>query len=124
LIKRSISKKEEEVKNRAYSFRSHLLPLFICFKKGGKTTMKLFEMMVNHKINQIKPDELLALAAQYQVSLTQQEAVGITRLLAGQNINIFDPRQRQTVIGRIAGITGMNKAKQIENIFYQLTGSY
>lgn len=85
--------------------------------------MKLIEMMVNHKMNQIKPDELLTLAGEYQVSLTQSEAIQISQLLAGQNINIFDARQRQTLIGRIAGITGMNKAKQIENIFHQLTGA-
>lgn len=85
--------------------------------------MKLIEMVVNHKMNHIKPEELLALAEQYQVSLTKSEAVQISQLLAGQNINIFDARQRQTLIGRIAGITGMNKAKQIENIFYQLTGA-
>ena len=85
--------------------------------------MKLVEMMVNHKINQIKPDELLALAQQYQVSLTKNEAVQISKLLVGQNINIFDARQRQTLIGRIAGKIGMSKAKQMENIFYQLTGA-
>lgn len=85
--------------------------------------MKLIEMVVNHKMNHIKPEELLALAEQYQVSITKSEAVQISQLLAGQNINIFDARQRQTLIGRIAGITGMNKAKQIENIFYQLTGT-
>lgn len=85
--------------------------------------MKLVEMMVNHKINQIKPDELLALAQEYQVSLTKNEAVQISKLLVGQNINIFDARQRQTLIGRIAGKIGMSKAKQMENIFYQLTGS-
>lgn len=80
-------------------------------------------MMVNHKMNQMKPNELLALAGQYQVSLSQTEAVQITQLLAGQKINIFDTRQRQTLIGRIAGITGMNKAKQIEHIFHQFTGT-
>ena len=29
--------------------------------------MKLIEMVVNHKMNNITPDELLALAGQYQV---------------------------------------------------------
>lgn len=85
--------------------------------------MKLIEMVVNHKMNTIKPEELITLAGQYQVSLTHSEAVQISQLLVGQNINIFDARQRQTLIGRIAGIIGMNRAKQIENIFYQMTGS-
>ena len=85
--------------------------------------MKLIEMVVNHKMNNITPDELLTLAGEYQLSLTQNEAVQISQLFAGQKINIFDARQRQTLIGRIAGIIGMNRAKQIENIFYQLTGT-
>ena len=65
----------------------------------------------------------LLLQGNIKLSLTQNEAVQISQLLAGQNINIFDARQRQTLIGRIAGIIGMNRAKQIENIFYQLTGT-
>ncbi|MDQ7860773.1 DUF2624 family protein [Peribacillus frigoritolerans] len=38
--------------------------------------MKLFEMMVNHKINNIRPDELLSLAKQHKVALTQKTSTG------------------------------------------------
>ncbi|WP_199880623.1 DUF2624 family protein [Bacillus massiliglaciei] len=86
--------------------------------------MKLFEMMVNHKINHIQPDELLALARQHQVALTQDQAVKITKLLNGKNINIFHAGQRQQVINQIAAITGVDTARQIEMIFRKLTNNF
>ena len=45
--------------------------------------MKLIEMVVNHKMNNITPDELLTLAGEYQLSLTQNEAVQISQLFSG-----------------------------------------
>lgn len=85
--------------------------------------MKLFEMMVNHKINQIRPDELLSLAKQHQISLTQKQAYDITALLAGKNINIFDIRQRQNVLGQITQVAGANTARAIETLFNNLTAN-
>ena len=85
--------------------------------------MKLFEMMVNHKINQIRPDELLSLAKQHQITLTQNQAQSITGLLAGRNINIFDIRQRQNVLGQITQVAGANTARAIETLFNNLTAN-
>ena len=85
--------------------------------------MKLFEMMVNHKINQIRPDELLSLAKQHQISLTPKQANDITALLAGKNINIFDIRQRQNVLGQITQVAGANTARAIETLFNNLTAN-
>ena len=85
--------------------------------------MKLFEMMVNHKINQIRPDELLSLAKQHQISLTPKQAHDITALLAGKNINIFDIRQRQNVLGQITQVAGANTARAIETLFNNLTAN-
>ena len=80
--------------------------------------MKLFEMMVNHKINSIRPDELLSLA------LTQKQAQDITALLAGKNINIFDIRQRQNVLGQITKVAGASTAREIESLFNNLTSNF
>lgn len=85
--------------------------------------MKLFEMMVNHKINQIRPDELLSLAKQHQITLTPNQAQSITALLAGRNINIFDIRQRQNVLGQITQVAGANTARAIETLFNNLTAN-
>lgn len=85
--------------------------------------MKFFEIIVNQKINHIKPNELLQLAKQYNVTLTPQEANHISQLLVGKGINIFDPQQREKLIQQIAKITGLSKAKQMEQIFHQMIGS-
>ena len=86
--------------------------------------MKLFEMMVNHKMNQIRPDDLLSLARQHQVTLTQKQAEDISALLFGKNINIFDIRQRQNVLGQIATVAGTGTARDIENLFNKLTNNF
>ncbi|MFD9627834.1 DUF2624 family protein [Peribacillus muralis] len=86
--------------------------------------MKLFEMMVNHKINNIRPHELLSLASQHKVALTQKQAQDITALLAGKNINIFDIRQRQTVLGQITNVAGASTAREIESLFNNLTSTF
>ncbi|MFD6441689.1 DUF2624 family protein [Peribacillus sp. NPDC060186] len=86
--------------------------------------MKLFEIMVNHKINNIRPDELLNLAKQHQVSLTQKQAQDISALLAGKNINIFNIRQRQNVLGQIANVAGASTAREIEALFNNLTSNF
>ncbi|MFD0048324.1 DUF2624 family protein [Actinomycetes bacterium NPDC127524] len=85
--------------------------------------MKLLEMMVNHKINNMNPDDLISIGRQYGVQLNQTQAKGITQLLAGKNINIFDLSQRQQVLQQISAITGTETSKKIESIFKQLTNS-
>jgi len=86
--------------------------------------MKLFETMVNHKINRIQPSELLSIAAQYNVKLSSKQAEDITYILAGKNINIFDSGQRQTVLEQISAVTGKKTAVQIEHVFNQLISNF
>ena len=86
--------------------------------------MKLFETMVNHKINRIQPYELLSIAAQYNVQLSTKQAEDITAILAGKNINIFDSGQRQTVLEQISAVAGKKTAVQIEHVFNQLISNF
>lgn len=86
--------------------------------------MKLFETMINHKINKINAYELQSIASQYGVSLTQNEANNISRILAGRNINVFDPAERQHVLNEIAEIAGTKTANQIAKLFNQLTANF
>ncbi|MFJ7975041.1 DUF2624 family protein [Peribacillus sp. JNUCC 23] len=86
--------------------------------------MKLFETMINHKINKIKDYELQSIASQHGVSLTQNEAYNISRILAGRNINVFDTVQRQNVLSEIAEVAGSKTANQIGKLFTQLTANF
>jgi hypothetical protein len=85
--------------------------------------MKFFEMMINHKINNITPDELLRLARQYDVYLTADQATVVSSLVAGKYINVFNTEERQRIISKIADATGLATAGELERIFKQLTTS-
>ncbi|MGE8078157.1 DUF2624 family protein [Peribacillus loiseleuriae] len=86
--------------------------------------MKLFETMINHKINKIQAHELQSIAGQHGVSLTQKDAHSISRILVGRNINVFDSVQRKNVLNEIAEIAGPSTANQIAKLFTQLTANF
>lgn len=84
--------------------------------------MKLFESIVNLKINRITAIELLEFAGQHGLTLSKTEAEEITKLIRGKSINIFDQTERKQLLQKIEKITGAKKAKQIEQIFHSMTG--
>ena len=85
--------------------------------------MKLFETIINMKLNRITTGELLSFSAQQGVTLSNSEAEQIVRLLKGKSINIFDETVRKELLVQIEQIVGSNRAKQIEQLFYSLTGN-
>ncbi|WP_158555862.1 DUF2624 domain-containing protein [Peribacillus glennii] len=85
--------------------------------------MKLFEMMINHKVNTITPDELLRLAKQYNVNLTVGDAKTVAGIVAGKNINVFNKAERMKALKQIEMKTGLATANELEEIFKQLTAN-
>ncbi|WP_180954283.1 DUF2624 family protein [Bacillus sp. M6-12] len=85
--------------------------------------MKLYEMMINHKLNRIQAGELKEIARQYGISIEYSQAEKISKILNGKNINIFDKRQRDGVIKQVSIILGNETAAQIESIFLSLTNT-
>jgi len=83
--------------------------------------MNLIQMMVNRKVNNITPQELINFSQQYQVPISFDQATKITALLRGQNINIYDDFQRSQLLNRIANVTSVQTANQMNAIFQQLT---
>ncbi len=85
--------------------------------------MKLFETIINMKLNRITTSELLSFSSQQGVTLSNSEAEQIVHLLKGKSINIFDEAERKIVLEQIDDIVGAKRAKQIEQLFYSLTGN-
>jgi len=85
--------------------------------------MKLFEIIINMKLNRITTSELLSFSGQQGVTLSNSEAEQIVHLLKGKSINIFDEAERKIVLEQIDDIVGAKRAKQIEQLFYNLTGN-
>ncbi|WP_455662409.1 DUF2624 family protein [Pradoshia sp.] len=85
--------------------------------------MKLFETIINMKLNRITTAELLSFSGQQGVTLSNSEAEQIVHLLKGKSINIFDEAERNPLLEQIEKIIGSKRAKQIEQLFYSLTGN-
>lgn len=75
------------------------------------------QQMVNYKINHLTSSELISLARQYNVVLTQEQATQILQILRAQQIDIFNNNQRMQLLKKIEKVVGRSKAQQINQIF-------
>jgi len=83
--------------------------------------MKIFENIINHKMNTITTEELLKYADQYQITLSSQHASKIASYLRGKKINIFDDGERAKLMKEIAKIAGPSTAKEVNRLFVSFT---
>jgi hypothetical protein len=83
--------------------------------------MKIFENIINHKMNTISAAELLKYANQFQISITKQQASQIADYLHGKQVNIFNDKERANLIKEIAKTVGVDTAKQVNELFLQFT---
>ncbi|MGG3470022.1 DUF2624 domain-containing protein [Neobacillus pocheonensis] len=83
--------------------------------------MRIFENIINHKINTITADELLKYADQFNIIINRQQAAKIAAYLRGKNINIFDTVQRAQIVREIARIAGPETAREVNKLFTQFT---
>lgn len=82
--------------------------------------MNLFQKMMNYKLNTITTKELLSLAKQYGISITEEEAKKIAQFLNGKRYNIFQQKEKELVIQKIEEICGVKTAKEVEKLLNQL----
>lgn len=83
--------------------------------------VKIYESIINHKINTITADELTKYANQFQIKLNRQQAKDIASYLRGKQVNIFNDDERRALIKEIAKIAGLEKAKEVNRLFVQFT---
>ncbi|MGG1677436.1 DUF2624 domain-containing protein [Neobacillus sp. NRS-1170] len=83
--------------------------------------MKIFENIINHKINTITADELLKYADQFNIVINRQQAAKISAYLRGKNINIFDNTQRTQIVREIAKVAGPETAREVNKLFMSFT---
>ncbi|WP_413308732.1 DUF2624 domain-containing protein [Bacillus sp. 1P10SD] len=83
--------------------------------------MKIFENIINHKINTITAEELVKYANQFNIKVNQQQARKIAEYLRGKNINIFDDTQRSKLVKEIARAAGPETAREVNKLLMQFT---
>ncbi|GHH97019.1 DUF2624 domain-containing protein [Neobacillus kokaensis] len=82
--------------------------------------MKIFESIINHKINTITADELLKYAKQFNIIVNKSQAKKIAEYLRGKNINIFNDQERSKLIREIAKSAGPQTAREVNKLFMEL----
>lgn len=82
--------------------------------------MRIFANIINHKINTITTEELLRYANIFKISITESQAVQISKYLRGRQVNIFDDRERAALIKEIARTTGVETAKEVNRLLVEL----
>ncbi|WP_042355031.1 DUF2624 domain-containing protein [Bacillus rubiinfantis] len=85
--------------------------------------MKIFENIINHKINTITAEELVKYSKQFNIAVTLEQARKIAKYLNGKNINIFSDRERAQLIREIAKAAGPDIAREVNTLFKELTKS-
>ncbi|KKK33172.1 tRNA methyltransferase [Mesobacillus campisalis] len=83
--------------------------------------MKIFENIINHKINTITGEELMKYASQFQIAINTRQAEKIAQYLRSKQVNIFEPRERAALVKEIAKIAGPETAKEVNKLFIQFT---
>lgn len=78
--------------------------------------MKIFENIINHKINTITGSELFKYAKQFQLSISKEQAEKVAAILRGRNINIFDQGERSKVLKVMEKIVGAQTTKEVERL--------
>lgn len=89
--------------------------------KEERDTVKIFENIINHKINTITTDELLKYAKQFQVNINREQAKKIAEYLRSEKVNIFNDSARATLVREIAKIAGPETAREVNRLFIQFT---
>lgn len=83
--------------------------------------VKIFESIINHKINTITAQELIKYANQFNITVNNQQANKIAEYLRGKNINIFDTTQRAQLVKQIAKSAGPETAREVNKLLIEFT---
>lgn len=80
--------------------------------------MKLYQKIINQKINSLTVDDLLKYSKQYNIKITRDEASKALLLIKkNKNADIFDDNERKRLLLEVAKITNINVARELNELF-------
>lgn len=83
--------------------------------------MNIYQQIVNKKLHNISPEELMNYSAQYNISLTTDQAKKVSALLQSKKVNVFNTSERIQLMKEVAKITGHETAKKVNQLFIEFT---
>ncbi|WLD92099.1 DUF2624 family protein [Alkalihalobacillus sp. AL-G] len=79
--------------------------------------------MINHKLNHLTSEELIALASQYNIQITTSEAKQVIRILQEEKIDVADLQQRERIIRKIEAVVGPQVAQTVKSMILSILRS-
>ncbi len=78
--------------------------------------MKLYQSIVNMKMNALTASDLLKYAKVFSVSLTESQAASISQFVRGKGFNLFDPNHRSQIKREIQARAGVQAADSFDHV--------
>lgn len=83
--------------------------------------MNIYQQIINKKLHNISPEELMNYSAQNNISLTTDQAKKVSALLQSKKVNVFNTSERIQLMKEVAKITGHETAKKVNQLFMEFT---
>ncbi|ALC84162.1 MULTISPECIES: DUF2624 domain-containing protein [Bacillus] len=77
------------------------------------------QKIILQRLNRATAKDILSYANQYGISLTAKQAADVAALLHGKNVNIFDEKERASLITKVESITSKSTAKKVNELLNQ-----
>lgn len=74
------------------------------------------QQMINHKINNITPGELVQLSSDYGIHISKSEAQKVISILRKERINIANQKQINNILLKIKREVNPNAMKQVQKL--------
>ncbi|WP_257345998.1 DUF2624 domain-containing protein [Pseudalkalibacillus decolorationis] len=79
--------------------------------------------MINHKLNNLSAEELIAMASQYNIQITTSQAKQVIRILQQEKIDVADIQQRERLIRQIETVVGPQVAQTVKKMILSILRS-
>lgn len=88
--------------------------------EGEGFLLNIIQQFVNKKLNGITAEELMNYSKEYDIAITAKQCQQVVTLMKGQNINIYDVSERIQLIKKIADVTSLKTAQQVNALLQNL----
>ncbi|WP_138415763.1 DUF2624 domain-containing protein [Aquibacillus sediminis] len=82
------------------------------------------QQMIQKKLKQVHPSDLLDYGEEYGIPLTEQQAKQISAYLKNTNLNPTNEKDRMQFFKKLAQITDIKTAQKAQKLFNQLIKDY
>ncbi|MFC7060651.1 DUF2624 domain-containing protein [Halobacillus seohaensis] len=86
--------------------------------------INIAQQYITHKMKHLTVDELISYSQQYNIPLTNEEAMKVISELRKNKENPFDPHGRKKMLRKLAAITSDQTAHSVDLLIHKFAKQY